>query len=798
MANPEETYIKVGGRAWKSNPEQADAYASDGAKVISKEEALTNTRALDDLSYVDQNWGTAGKLGQGVISGLSLGLIPGVGDPNHILAAQTSPWYTAGDIAGTVLPSLLSGGESNFLRMSPAGMLEGAGSTTEKLVGRLLGENTGVLGRTAMTPAKMAARGAVEGAAITLGHSIGTGQITNAPLSGESMLAAGLDGALMGGLIGGSLGTVGSLGSLAVNGLGKAAKDAVGRSGAREGLWAKRLNLGTEDVLEAKAGAGMDSLAGKVQEGLEKGGTGARIGSSDETLQKGFKVSKDVYTKEELETLAALDKQASHLTPDFEHRMTARLDEIVASRGPAEAEAVQKTIQKVKDQLDTAIPKQVLEGVKVPTKKIAAGTDGPMHLREVARTEPGYEIPGMTVPSSTEAPTWSSWAKNRDFIAKDLTGNPLKREIMSAIDSEIRSSMEAADAIPGLEGVSGKYASAKAGAALMGMLEESVGKKAAQKLMSTTPGITAGDLGRAAMFGAVLQNPIAAAGWLAQKGLGRAVTERFEPALAQMAFDMSVGQKATAATSQVRERIGTSIKAFFKAPTKGAQTYSAESYIRPKTDQLTREKYEKLASKAEQLVSSNHQDRVNRYAEALASSGYQDLAKSILETNARAVNYTLYNMPARQGTKALGSMRKQPSSHVPTLKEYGFTKKVGGIFNPASVLDDLENGTLSREKVAAVKYVYPEIHTEICQAVGTEIYNKKMAGEFMPMSKIAGLGILLDSPVDSTLTADYIGAVQIALTSPPAEQQDPVGQASGQSAPMSQDLMTPLQKAQTV
>jgi hypothetical protein len=36
----------------------------------------------------------------------------------------------------------------------------------------------------------------------------------------------------------------------------------------------------------------------------------------------------------------------------------------------------------------------------------------------------------------------------------------------------------------------------------------------------------------------------------------------------------------------------------------------------------------------------------------------------------------------------------------------------------------------------------------------------KAQGKFLPMDKIVSLGIVLDSPVDSTLTKEFIGEVQ--------------------------------------
>src|SRR5260221_9299742 len=144
MAEP-ELYVRQGGLPWKADEENVSALLEAGGKPISKEEAVAGNQAIETQKAVDQNWGVAGKLGLGLASGLSLGLAPGMMglNPEEVQAAQTSSWYTGGDIAGTVLPGLISGGGSLeergalglLSRATPAGILDMAGSGTERLLG---------------------------------------------------------------------------------------------------------------------------------------------------------------------------------------------------------------------------------------------------------------------------------------------------------------------------------------------------------------------------------------------------------------------------------------------------------------------------------------------------------------------------------------------------------------------------------------------------------------------------------------------------------------------------------------
>jgi hypothetical protein len=132
------------------------------------------------------------------------------------------------------------------------------------------------------------------------------------------------------------------------------------------------------------------------------------------------------------------------------------------------------------------------------------------------------------------------------------------------------------------------------------------------------------------------------------------------------------------------------------------------------------------------------------------------------------------------------------------MQEYKFFRIDRAIKNPLTLLDDMESGDLSRDAAKAIKHVYPEYHAEVVGAVAQGIYETKAAGNYLPMSKIAMLGLVLDAPVDSTQTPEYIGAVQQALNSPPlhgqAEEPPPTPQPGLVSQGLS-PLMTISQKA---
>ncbi len=826
-SKPEPQFYKLGGLPWKASDEEQLAQAAGlGGQVISREEAQAGQAARDNLDYVDQNWGAAGKAGMGVVSGLSLGLAPGLMaqagmvDPGHVQAAQTSPLYSMGDVAGTMLPAILSGGESvgargalgSALRMSPAGLLEMAGSGTERVLGGVLGESAGVLGRLGSAPLRMAARGATEGALINLGHTVGDNLIQNKPLSAEALAASGIDGALFGGLIGGTLGTVGSLGSMAVDSLGKLPQKLIGTGARAEGLVAKSLGVEADTLTEAaNSPGGRKGFLREVNDTLKEHGGG--VGESPLINQKAAKSALEASNAIRNDVLTELDKSAVVGTPSLE-RVFARVDaEVLAPKlGTSLGTKYFSAVEKIKAELSTVQPRAGIEAVEVAPKPAVMGERvgyhepkpgkpgkyGP-HQYEVSPAQDGYKIPAVDweVPGS-----WSKWVESRDAMAKSLQGNPIRSEVLTILDSEIRTAMEHATKVnPGLEGLSEKFAAASTRVKIAEEMEKVLGAKVTNDLYSSPTAITAPEVGA---FGGMLAmgHPAAGVGYLASKGISRMAGQRIGDAMARMAYDSSIGASAAEATMNVKSSIGSSLRSFFKTttsvPDKATKVVRSE-YVSGSRG-YDRKAVEDSASRTEQLLSQNHQDRVRRYAENLASQGYEQYAAALMGVNARAVQYMLYNTPARAATKAMGSLRRQPAPVVPTMKEYKYMRISQAVSNPFSLLEDLNSGSLSRDAVQAVKYVYPEIHNEIVAEATNQIYEMKVAGKFMPMDKIASLGVALDATIDPTLEPEFIGAVQVALNQPPPgqEQQGPQGPPPMALTAQDTGLMTPFQQTMSV
>lgn len=781
MAEP--TYADVGGQGKIVSPGQAQDLRGQlgGFNPISQQQAQDLANASRNLSYVDENWGMAGKALAGLGSGLTLGLGPGVASqlgwvqPEYMRAAQESPEFAGGDIIGTVLPAFLSGGVGAAARATPAGLMELAGSGVE----RFFAGSAGLLGRGGSTALSLAARGATEGALINLGHTVGDSLIDNKPLAAESLAASSIDGALFGGLIGGGAGLLGSLARVGIEAAERLPARLAGSGAKAEARVAERL------------GADVGTDSGTLKSYIKH--AGGDISRPFSEMAENVKVSKSSYETMRKEAITELSEQAPQVAPSID-RVFSRLDtDIVGPRvGTIELKEAMNAVEKAKAEIQQLSPKVESAEIKPSFNEWRAEqikNVSPKDWAEFNNTAEAQYKKFLDTPIMTETSgpvTWEQWVKARDTLAAKAPSG-FKSEILNVLDSEIRTAMEDT----GIKGIAEKYGSATIEIKNAAELEGMLGKKVADVMKTSGLGISMRDMGQFAFISA-LGHPLGALGMLAAKNLPGMIERRMEPIMAGYAAESMIGAKAATATSKTREKIASSMKSFFsstKKATKQASKAANTGYVDAKKSQ--RAKYENAVARTEALLSSNHQDRMKRYTEALQAQGYEQLARQLAGVNQRAVTYLLWNMPVRQSAKAAKSLRPFPMSKSLTLDEYKFSRIDEAIKNPMMIVDGLESGKVSRDQVQAIKYVYPELHAEVVNSAMQEVMEMKQAGKFLDMQKVAALGTVLDAPIDSTLTPEYIGEVQASLQSPQGPQ--PTTETNSTVVDV-QSMMTPMER----
>lgn len=169
---------------------------------------------------------------------------------------------TVGQVAGAVLPGLLTGGEgtaASLARATPAGALSRASGALEGAVAAGLeragigGAGSGLLGAMANRGAALGAQGALEGAAYGVGSTVAQAALENTDWTAERALAGLEDGALYGLVGGAALGA----GTAAVSRAGRAAADAM----LGEGTTFKQTVQNWADKRTVKGLVGEDAIA---------------------------------------------------------------------------------------------------------------------------------------------------------------------------------------------------------------------------------------------------------------------------------------------------------------------------------------------------------------------------------------------------------------------------------------------------------------------------------------------------------------------------------------------------------
>ncbi len=804
--------VDPAGRTVRQTQEQAEATSgAHGYTPVSEQDYQRDRKAVADQAYVDQNWGDSGKAAAGLASGLSLGLAPalatkiGLLDRGHLEAAEQSGLYTAGDVAGMVAPALLSGGESLIGRglaeggakgagrlamgLSPAGLMGEGGTIAEALAGRFLPE-AGLLGKAASSTLKIASRGAAEGAVINLSHNVSDAVITNKPLAAQSLLASGLEGALFGGLTGGILGGATAAAGAGVDAIGSRAAGMAGGSGeVAAGKFLKFAGASDSKIAELAQREG--GLQGAVR-GYSGVIEGSDVGQGVSHIHGVAKASAEGYRATAQDAIQTMDREfplANGRIRALGQRITDDIN--VAYAGTLEHEAASKLTGNLVRELEgVASDLKAPSPPREPNSKLVSKSG---NYKEAVRQ---YEKDLAAYEAAPKDPvgglnSWSDLAKSREQLAdRVIRSTGLKQDVyktaLNAYDGELRMAMESADA-----DLATKYAAAVTGQRQAMELSDLTAVGASAPKQSAIH-LDPSDLKTFGFMGMTGANPIVAGGIIAAKKIGGYLQQKLEAPIAESAYRAAIGAEAGKATVSIGSRVSTTLKNFMGGATKVATSEGLKSFTKPS---YTMGGYEKAMKLADDLTSQSHQTKVREMTEALSRMGHPDLAQEMALTYGRAAAYVAQNKP-KGGSKEhqAGSLGKLPKSIGLTTQGMKFMRGLHALNAPMdSILGGIERGDLSRDAVAAVKYVFPDLHQDIVYRASQEMVAIRSEGKYIPADKLAMLGTVLDAPVDSKLMPEFIAEIQKSHAANKAPTPD-----QGKAPPPVTDVsayQTPAQKA---
>lgn len=171
-------------------------------------------------------------------------------------------------------------------------------------------------------------------------------------------------------------------------------------------------------------------------------------------------------------------------------------------------------------------------------------------------------------------------------------------------------------------------------------------------------------------------------------------------------------------------------------------------------------------------------------------------AQSLDAAAFRAVNFLDSKIPRKTSPSgAIQALRKNTDWQPSTLELAKFERYMEAVENPMSALEDLKSGQLSREKIEAIKEVYPTLYGKI-QATAMEAIAEN--ADEMTYDQRLQLGILLDIPSDTSLLPANIAALQAQYQKEQVEQNALArsGGSKFDKLSMAESTMTQVERTQ--
>lgn len=674
---------------------------------------------------------------------------------------------TAGEVGSFLVPALGELGAASKIGKAAeaASVLQrgvfGAGRAAENLAGNVLGREAESLGaRTLQSAARSAVGGAVEGAAFGAGNELSDAAINDHELTAEKLWASAGKGALLGAGLAGGLGAASEIGSTVVKGIGSyAAKKLEGSS--------------LSDILErqSREAAFRSARAGK-----------AVARSAERFADEGFAGVGKIW-RDEAPELVGKTSFAKMTREDLREAADKGIER--------EGEKLGSILDKV-DAHASQMPRAIdiiNEAKAIETRLEARALSGPARAKlrdfqsDVARISGITDEAGNILPELANKPIsfrqFRDFRKDADNIAYGSKLNPDLSgykgdfaELRDKLEQKLTTSLDEASTSLGEKGLRREYEDAKKKYQAFSWLQKAsenegaaaganLGVTLTQKLASSAGGIV----------GSVLGGPI---GFAVGAGVGGAgaklAREHGEFVASDVLNKLGTLAAAERISMHVDSKIAQGVQDFFH----GARAESAKKAF-------TREDAKSLMRQAQDIQT------VAQNPDALSAR----IERSIGNLGANAPNVTrALAMKAANDYAFLASkappVHRNVNSLTPQFERVRFSdnqarvfgKYLKGVEDPMSILSDMKRGTLSREKVEAVKITSPKLYDQVRTQV-VEQCNE--LGDKIPYEKKLQLGILFQAPTDETLTPEFIQSMQatVAPASPEKPESYPPKQGGG-------------------
>lgn len=629
-------------------------------------------------------------------------------------------------------------------------LAEGAGGATARGLEALGAAEGGLAAR----GARAVATGAVEGAGYGAGSAVSQAALRDEPLTIEKIVAGAGHGALLGGALGGGMVGLSALGSAAKSKVEAAVERLAGApSGAGENAVQKFLRETSEEAAVRGLG-GTKKQVGKIEAALgEREGAMTRL--RDVVLD-------DLPTAVGKPKGAILSKGEQNVAAQAFHdsagkKLGAIVDELSATPVRVDLAAFAKAAEAKASSVEKLFGGKV-EAAKIREtaaeiqRAVDAG-EGSLRSLQMARSRFGAEFDAGVSKSTRET----------------------KKLLYSELSKEFERSGETAAKLLGKPEAVGAWKSANLDYQIASLIRPAAESGAAAMATNRLGGLSE-HLSILGALGAGGGAPAAIAA-----GVGARVVKAYgSQMLAHAARAGAEGQVLSRFAAATDAAIGKSAGSFVagKSLAAGARRVATDVTERKRS-----------ASAYDDAAASVRMGGTTEGRVAGATSSRPDLGASIGAKVDRDRAFLASKLPPERSA-ALGRSKAPPVD--PETRER-FLRYYRAVTDPLSVLDDMAKGRVTREAVEAIRATSPALFGDIQGKVLHAVSTSKTE---LPYERRVALSLLLDTPIDPTMSPQFIATIQAVFPkdAPPGQPGAPPTSAPKRPLSRAEDNTTAAER----
>lgn len=683
--------------------------------------------------------------------------------------------HIAGTAAGVILPTLATGGTSTIAKaasIAPTALASKAGSAVSSAVASAIKGRQGLLAKDIIQRSiPLAAGSAVEGAAYGLGELISENALGNKKFNAESALSSLFSGAATGAALGGSFGIGGAL----VKPIKEKAKQFISKQSNYVDSFHNIAGTKPSESIKLQKihGDKLEDIQKNIVSSLKDEGN-FKVFTSAKKINEGYQNVIEKTEKELDNVYDLIGKNGIQLSADDVLKaQLSKIDDIIV-KNTRNSKAMKELIKNSKDELGVAnkkVSKDMRQLIDNPELKddLITLLNYRMDIQDSITRSKGMPLDAKMLRESRQnidTKLKSYYKSERDDISLKQEALMNMRNIFKDKIDDMAKQVPDVELSKSLQDLNKRYHDFK-------IYEKQFARKA-ENSDAFLDIITQKDAMTTAA-GALIGVPDVVAAYVG-------VNKLLKSDIVSRAKLLSNIERSS---KDMESKLSKSITSFFSKASKPAKSISTKilssSPLSFSEDKKPKNEQEAFSNIQKNLTELRTNPNALTHTVGRLIGPYQtsapDTTAEMVQTFMRKMEYLEKVIPKPKYDNGLISKLNNKPSSLSTIELSKFRKIVNTLEDPTIVLDDLNRGTLNKDQVEALMYVYPETYN----MVRSQVMEHITENPDLSYSKKLNLGILLDLPTDRSITTNYIQQFQLSY----ANEQE-----SQDSAPSNLDIDT--------